>query len=869
MLLGVGAVATKTYVDDVFSTFLYKGNNTNNHHIQNGIDLTEGGVVWIKDREQTSNFTLTDSAYLMGTTNKDFIQSNTSNAAQTGPLINSFESNGFKLSGEWYANSAYDYSSWTFRKAPGFFDVVTYTGNGSNRTIAHSLGSVPGMIMVKRTDTSADWLVYHRNAGGSNPGGWSYLFLNTTAAVANATSIWNDTDPTSSVFSVGTDNYVNANGGTYVAYVFAGGESTAATARSVDFDGTNDELTCSESYIPNTDSSTNFCLETWVKTDNDGSSWEVIYSQYVGSGSGRMLFGISGNKIVLDLDGMSGTFNTGENSVFGGQWYHVAWTFDGTTHRLFLNGELKDTNVPANFSNGIGQSNPRLGGIIHAWSSFDLDGKLSNFRITHGQAVYTSSFRPPTEPLTTTSQGVTGSNCKLLCCNNSTITNNDGSSGTLTVSGDLTASTDSPFDDPAGFVFGDAEDQNVIKCGSYVGNSTANHEIYVGWEPQWWLVKNVTDSQNWQLLDSMRGWAIDGNDQYLVPNNTSQDHSFNFGNPTSTGFNLSNASSNWQNQDGKTYVYIAIRRPDGYCGKPPELGTDVFAMDTSAATGTIPDFDSGFPVDFSFFKGITTTDQWYTGARIAGQEFLGTNTTAAGSTSGSWVWDSNVGWIAASGFDSNHQAWMWKRYAGFDVVAYKGNGSEQNIMHNLSKSPEMIWCKGRDVTSDWAVYHKGQNGGTNPEQYHLHLNNTSAEVALTSMWNDTAPTSTQFTVGSNSNSNYDNKKFIAMLFASVDGISKVGRYTGTGSSGNSVSLGFQPRFLIVKNADWSSGDWFVYDTTRGWVSGNDSTLILNSNAAQVTGSTFDIDPTSTGFTVQSTDAAVNNNGHNFIYYAHA
>ena len=99
MLLGAGgAVATKTYVDDVFSTFLYKGNNTNNHHIQNGVDLTEGGLVWIKDREQTSNHTLTDSAYLMNTTNKDFLQTNTNNVAQTGPLINSFESNGFKLS---------------------------------------------------------------------------------------------------------------------------------------------------------------------------------------------------------------------------------------------------------------------------------------------------------------------------------------------------------------------------------------------------------------------------------------------------------------------------------------------------------------------------------------------------------------------------------------------------------------------------------------------------------------------------------------------------------------------------------------------------------------------------------------------------
>ena len=104
---------------------------------------------------------------------------------------------------------------------------MTYTGNGANRTIAHNLGSVPGCIIVKRTDTTADWQVYHRSLANTE-----YMVLNTTAAKATGATRWNSTTPTSTEFSLGTDASVNANGGTYVAYLFAhdaGGFGTYGT----------------------------------------------------------------------------------------------------------------------------------------------------------------------------------------------------------------------------------------------------------------------------------------------------------------------------------------------------------------------------------------------------------------------------------------------------------------------------------------------------------------------------------------------------------------------------------------------------------------------------------------------------------------
>ncbi len=106
-----------------------------------------------------------------------------------------------------------------------------------------------------------------------------------------------------------------------------------------------------------------------------------------------------------------------------------------------------------------------------------------------------------------------------------------------------------------------------------------------------------------------------------------------------------------------------------------------------------------------------------------------------------------------------------------------------------------------------------------------------------------------------------------MLFASVDGISKCGYYTGTGSSGHAITTGFQPRFVIIKCTSNTSCSWVVLDTTRGWGSGNDAWIALDSNAAQDSGYEQGA-PTSTGFTLAD-GGDINGSGRKYIYYAHA
>jgi hypothetical protein len=206
------------YIEDVFSTYLYAGNSST-QTITNGIDLDgEGGLVWLKGRNGAGlSHNLFDTA--RGAFNVLFSNADNSQISDVNKL-SSFNSDGFAIGADGQINnSSYNYASWTFRKAPKFFDVVTYTGTGVARTVSHNLGSVPGCIIVKRTDTDGNWQVYHR-ANTASPE-TDYLVLNSTAATVDSDTRWNDTAPTDSVFTVGTEATVNASGGTYVAYLWA------------------------------------------------------------------------------------------------------------------------------------------------------------------------------------------------------------------------------------------------------------------------------------------------------------------------------------------------------------------------------------------------------------------------------------------------------------------------------------------------------------------------------------------------------------------------------------------------------------------------------------------------------------------------
>ena len=219
------ASTTPVYIENIFSTYLYTGTGAS-RSITNNINLSiNNGMVWIKDRTNAYNNNLFDT--VQGTTK--LLHSNTTAASTTDSnSLTAFNSTGFTLgsgntSGNQVNTSADSFASWSFQKQTKFFDIQTYTGTGSAHTISHALGATPGCIIVKRTDTTGNWAVYHSGLnGGTTPQNY-YAFLNTTAAQTSSSAYWNNTAPTSSVFTVGTSTDVNASGGTYIAYIFGPG----------------------------------------------------------------------------------------------------------------------------------------------------------------------------------------------------------------------------------------------------------------------------------------------------------------------------------------------------------------------------------------------------------------------------------------------------------------------------------------------------------------------------------------------------------------------------------------------------------------------------------------------------------------------
>jgi len=861
ILMGAAGVSGEgTYVDDVFHTEVFVSSNQNaDYKVTNNIDNSgEGGLLWYKDRIGTSWHLLWDTER---GSNK-YIYSNDGAAESTSELLKSFDSDGYTIkTGTSLLDPARKNVLWNFRKAPGFFDVVTYTGNSTNRTIAHSLGCVPGMILIKNVSASENWRVYHRATKATHN-----LQLNDTDAAGASSTPFNNTEPTASVFSVGTDGATNNNGDTIVAYLFAGGASTAATARSVDFTpnaSANLELSGSSDFEPGTG---DYSIEAWINTTFTGTTRQIIFYSG-GADNGSLTLGIAADQIyIANYNAYILQANTGYGANnLSGQWIHVAACRSGSTLKIFKNGIEVASGTSTNNWNTSAGSTAKIG----QGGTMGVKGKLSNVRFVKGTAVYTSSFRPPYEPLTNIT------NTKLLCCNNSSASGATVTPNTITATNSAAASTDNPFDDPEGFQFGEGGDQNLIKTGSYLGNgSSTGPEIYLGWEPQWVMIKISSGATyGWTMLDTMRGIPTGGNNARLRANESGAEDTAmgELINVTPTGFQLKDSTDS-VNASGNTYIYVAIRRPDGYVGKPPEAGTDAFNQAYGANSGDFR-FTSGFPVDFGWAKLYAGSGNWWTSARLIQGRELKTNNTDAGQAGTNKVFDSNVGWHAPNA-DNTYISHMWKRGAGFDVVTYDGSTTLINdVRHSLNAVPEMMWIKAISGqyagSANWFVYHKDLNGGTNPEYYNLNLNTSGAEGSAGLQYWQRQPTSTVFTHGNTGGTGYTGWTYINILFASVEGISKVGSYTGTGVSGLAVTTGFTPRFLIIKNASWSHGDWFVYDTTRGWTSGTDAVLVINSTAAQSTAGTHATNPTSTGFTIESTDAAVNANGNNFVYYAHA
>ena len=889
------------YIDELFSAYVYRGNG-GSQTVSTGVDMTKGGVVWYKNRtdNNTQNI-VTDTERGV-----DKVLYSDAGSGSTDTTLNqSFTNTG------WSFNNGYsdtnsngkEYVSWNFRKRKGFFDIQTWSGNSTaGRQISHDLETIPGCIMVKRTDAgTSNWVVYHRSMGnnrGSSGQDSSYtgIYLNSWAGQDTTVEFWNYTLPTKDHFTLGIHPTVNQTGGEYIAYIFAHGDTgagqyttglptshvkspngvyTAAanppTMSTGPFGVANTALTFSGTTPhPYTviaspgmnPGSQNYTYECWFKGDSAswGRSWSMLMSRWQDSG---IYIGLKAN----GYGGVYDTFNA-DNSNFNlgwtqDTWHHLAVVRDGGVTRMYLDGTQKGSftnnqNYDNKYSNlDIGSASNSSGK-----SQEEFSGQMSNVRVVIGQAIYPGSSNTltvPTSNLTLTSQGADPKKVIFLGLNGAA----------------------NPDYEEA-HKFGEDEDEYIIKCGSYVGASQIN--VICGFEPQLLLIKAYTGNANsncdWLMIDKTRGLTAGAaNEAVLRPNHTHNEQSYdNLRMSTAAATDVNNSPlgftgvggyDNSSNSGNGPYIYIAIRKKDGKVGKPADSGTDVFAVvnGTGSTDMDPPNFLSNFPVDMGMWKVVSSGTSWALSTRLTQGRELSPNQQNGetdNSNNANMVFDSNIGWNNFQHWTTNGVSWMWQNNQGFDVVTYRGTASNRSIQHSLGRTPEMMIVKNRSA-DQWNVWFSSFNDTSSI----LKLNSDQQITGSSAYWWQ-QPTATHFSVGAGGETNSSSYTFLALLFATVPGISKVGNYTGnglTGASGPFLATGFQPRYIIVRRAGTTSGDngysWRVHDSLRGMT----NWLAFNSTNGNNGEDAFTL--SSSGIRVKTDNHSYNESGGNYVYYAHA
>ena len=260
----------------------------------------------------------------------------------------------------------------------------------------------------------------------------------------------------------------------------------------------------------------------------------------------------------------------------------------------------------------------------------------------------------------------------------------------------------------------------------------------------------------------------------------------------------------------------------------------------------------------------TTSAQPYYYLRTTTNAALTTNITTA-LTSFNTDGFSTGNWNNINGNGDTMVAWSFKKEPKFfTVLNYTGDGTNpRTVSHDLGAEVGMMIVKNTSLSStSWRIYHRS-TGATKVGFWPT----TDSINTSSSYWADTEPTSTEFTVANNNDVNRIGDNYLALLFAHDDVI-QCGSYTGTGSAGNAVDVGFQPQWLLIKQTN-GANDWFIWDAKRGSDSlntGNDATLIPNKTNAEATGADY-LDFTSTGFTLNLTGGATNGSGSTYIYMA--
>jgi len=289
------------------------------------------------------------------------------------------------------------------------------------------------------------------------------------------------------------------------------------------------------------------------------------------------------------------------------------------------------------------------------------------------------------------------------------------------------------------------------------------------------------------------------------------------------------------------FVYDSVRGDNLF------LQTNKNNADGNATTSSAGGIGSQASDGFTIVAGTSNTDN----VNTSGSTYVAWNWLAGGSAS------SNSNGSITSSVSANTTA-------GFSIATYTGTGSNATVGHGLGTAPAWVLVKERGASGEsWNNFHQSLGAGKT-----IMLNLTNAEQSSSTMWNNTVPTSSVFSVGADAGSNGSSKTYVAYCFAEKKGYSKFGSYTGNGSTnGTFVYTGFRPALVICKKFNNDTNDWFLMDNKRNGFNGQNYNLEANTSGAEQTNS--DIDILSNGFKIRSNGNGHNTNGHGYIFMAFA
>jgi len=295
----------------------------------------------------------------------------------------------------------------------------------------------------------------------------------------------------------------------------------------------------------------------------------------------------------------------------------------------------------------------------------------------------------------------------------------------------------------------------------------------------------------------------------------------------------------WIKQRNLAYSHVLFDAVRGVGKNLQSNGTT--AEETNNSVGYLSAFDS---------DGFTVSQGSSSGDRVNGAyNYVGWNWKANGAGS------SNTDGSITSTVSANTTS-------GFSIVTYTGTGSNATIGHGLNSAPSVVICKQLNATQQWINYHKAI-GATK----YLHLNASDASATSSTVWNDTDPTSSVFSVGTAVNCNGSGNTYVAYCFAEKKGFSKIGSYVGNGNAdGTFIYTGFKPAFIMIKRTD-SSASWVMFDSKRLGYNVANYQLYANSNTSY--GNNVLLDITSQGFKCRANHLDVNGSGATYIYMAFA